>query len=74
MDFNAYDVTMKQLILDDPAAWLERFGIAPLGRIKELDSGITTLTASADKVFRVGGKKPYLMDRDVFADGTPIFG
>jgi predicted transposase YdaD len=50
------------LILDDPPGWMKRFGIAPLGRVKEIDSGITTLTASADKVFRVGGKKPYLIN------------
>ncbi len=62
MDFNDYDVTMKQLILDDPPGWMRRFGIAPRGRVKEVDSGITTLTASADKVFRVGGKKPYLIN------------
>jgi predicted transposase YdaD len=62
LDFNDYDVTMKQLILDDPPGWIRRFGIAPLGRVKEIDSGITTLTASADKVFRVGGNKPYLIN------------
>src|SRR5215469_4264811 len=62
VDFNPYDVTMKQLILDDPAAWLERFGIAPPGPAEEIDSGITTLTAAADKVFRVDAQEPYLLD------------
>ncbi len=62
MDFNDYDVAMKELILDDPPGWMKRYGIAPLGRVKEIDSGITTLTASADKVFRVGGRRPYLIN------------
>jgi predicted transposase YdaD len=62
LDFNEYDVTVKQLILDDPPGWMKRFQIAPLGRVTEVDSGITTLTAFADKVFRVGGRKPYLIN------------
>src|SRR6516165_10442677 len=62
MDFNPYDVTMKQLVLDDPVAWLERFGIGPAGPVTEIDSGITTLSASADKVFRVEGAEPFLLD------------
>src|SRR5690349_11115872 len=62
MDFNPYDVAMKELVLDDPPALLERFGITPPGQVEEIDSGITTLTASADKVFRVHAAEPYLVD------------
>jgi hypothetical protein len=62
LDFNPYDVTLKQLILDDPAAWLERFGIAPPGPFTEIDSGVTTLTAAVDKVYRVEAPEPFLLD------------
>ena len=32
MDFNRFDVSTKELVWDDPAAWLEGFGIGPGSR------------------------------------------
>ncbi|MGO9913594.1 MAG: hypothetical protein ACLQIB_02605 [Isosphaeraceae bacterium] len=61
MEFNRFDVSTKELIWDDPAAWLDRLGIGPPGRIDVIDSAITTLTAAADKVIRVQGEFPYLV-------------
>jgi hypothetical protein len=40
---------------------LERFGIGPPGPAEVIDSDITTLTAAADKVIKVGGPEPYLV-------------
>lgn len=62
MDFNRFDSSMKELIWDDPAAWLERMGIDPAGGVEVLDSDATTLTAASDKVIRVGGDRPFLVD------------
>ena len=62
MEFNRFDVSARELVWDDPAAWLERFAIGPRGPLEVIDSDITTLTASADKVLRVGGPDPYLVD------------
>ena len=62
MEFNRLDVSTKELVWDGPAAWLERFAIGPRGPVEVIDSDITTLTASADKVLRVGGPEPYLVD------------
>jgi hypothetical protein len=62
MEFNRFDVSAKELVWDDPAAWLERFAIGPRGPVEVIDSDITTLTASADKVLKVGGPDPYLVD------------
>ena len=62
MEFNRLDVSTKELVWDDPAAWLERYAIEPCGPVEVIDSDITTLTASADKVLRVGGPEPYLVD------------
>jgi len=62
VEFNRFDVSAKELVWDDPAAWLERFGIGPRGPVELIDSDITTLTASADKVIRVGGPAPYLVN------------
>ena len=50
MDHNRLDVSAKELVWDGPAAWVERFGIGPPGPVSVIDSEITTLTASADRV------------------------
>jgi len=62
MEFNRFDVSTKELVWDDPVAWLEGFGIGPRGPIEVIDSDITTLSAAADKVIRVGGAEPYLVN------------
>ncbi len=62
MNFNRFDISAKELVWDDPAAWLERFAIGPPGPVSVIDSDITTLTASADKVLKVNGPHPYLVD------------
>jgi predicted transposase YdaD len=62
VEFNPFDVTTKELIWDGPAAWLERFGIGPPGPVEVIDSDITVLTAAADKVIKVGGPEPYLVN------------
>ncbi len=65
MDFNRFDVSTKELIWDDPVAWLDRLGIGPPGPVEVVDSDITTLTAAGDKVIRVGGPAPYLVNIEV---------
>jgi hypothetical protein len=55
LDFNRFDVSTKELVWDDPVAWLQRLGIDPRGPVEVIDSDITALTAAADKVIRVGG-------------------
>jgi predicted transposase YdaD len=62
MEFNRFDVSAKELVWDDPAAWLERFAIGPRGPVEVIDSDITTLTAAADKVLKIGGSEPYLVN------------
>lgn len=65
MDFNRFDVSAKELVWDDPTAWLERLGIAPIGPVEVIDSDITALTASADKVLKIGGPDPYLVNLEL---------
>jgi predicted transposase YdaD len=62
MDHNRLDVSAKELVWDDPAAWVDRFGIGLPGPVSVIDSEITTLTASADKVLKVDADNPYLVD------------
>ncbi len=62
MEFNRFDVSAKELVWDDPAAWLARFGIGSPGPVEVIDSDITALTAAADKVLKIGGSGPYLVN------------
>jgi hypothetical protein len=62
MEFNRLDVATKELVWEDPAGWQARFTFGPPGPVEIIDSDITTLTASADKVLKVGGPEPYLID------------
>src|SRR5262245_25243138 len=62
MDFNRHDVSAKELVWEDPAACVERIAGDLPGPVTVIDSDITTLTASADKVLKVGGPHPYLID------------
>ncbi len=52
---------------DDPVAWLRRLGIDPQGPVEVVDSDITTLSAAADKVIRVGGPEPFLVNIELQA-------
>jgi hypothetical protein len=67
MDHNRLDVSAKELVWDGPAAWVERFGVGPPGPVSVIDSDITTLTASADKVLKVDGPIPYLLNLEPHA-------
>jgi hypothetical protein len=60
--FNPFDVSAKEMIWDDPAEWLEKFGLSHGEPVEVIDSDITTLSAAADKVIRVGGANPYLVN------------
>jgi predicted transposase YdaD len=62
VDFNPFDVATKELVWEDPAAWLGRLGIATAGLLEIIDSEITTLTAAADKVIKVPDPQPYLVN------------
>ncbi len=65
MEFNRFDVSAKELIWDDPVAWLDRLGVATVGSVTVVDSDITTLTAASDKVIRVEGPQSYLVNIEV---------
>ncbi len=65
MEFNRFDVSAKELIWDDPGAWLDRLGIGPPGPVEVIDSDITALTAAADKVIRVGAPEPYIVNLEL---------
>jgi hypothetical protein len=61
VNFNPYDVATKELVWEEPSCWLPRLRIDPTLPLDVIESGITTLTASADKVIRIGAPTPFLL-------------
>jgi predicted transposase YdaD len=62
VEHNRLDVATKELVWDEPANWLLRWGIDPAGPVEIVDSDATVLTTVADKVLRVGVDHPYLVN------------
>jgi hypothetical protein len=56
-----FDATTKDLLESDPVAWLAYLGLHPHGAVEVIDSDLSTITAEADKVFRVSEPEPYLV-------------
>lgn len=70
-ELNRFDVAAKELIWEDPEGWLDHLGIGPRRSIEVIEAEITTLTASADKVVRVDGPPPYLVNIELQASHDP---
>src|SRR5262245_10823957 len=47
--------------------WLDRYDVGPPGPVSVIESEITTLPAAADKVIRVGGPRPDLVNIELQA-------
>ena len=56
-----FDATTKDLLETDPVAWMAYLGLHPQGAVEVIDSDLSTVTAEADKVFRVVGPESYLV-------------
>ena len=62
MNHQPFDAAAKELIWEDPGAWLTRFEIGPRGSVQIIESEATTMAASADKVIKVMSDPPYLVN------------
>jgi predicted transposase YdaD len=56
-----YDAISKGLVEIDPASWPALAGHAG-GAVEVIDADISTVTGASDKVLRIRGKPPWLMD------------
>jgi predicted transposase YdaD len=64
-----FDATMRELFELEPAAWLEFLGI-PVpdpGLVQVIDSNLSTITADADKLVRLGGPDPLIVHTEVLS-------
>jgi predicted transposase YdaD len=56
-----FDATTKELLQRNPQAWLEFLLGRELGQVRVVDADLSTITSEADKVFQVGGRKPWMV-------------
>lgn len=56
-----YDSTTRDLLVAYPEPWLEFAGVRPDGPVRVVDANLSTVTAEADKVFRIEGPSPYVV-------------
>lgn len=56
-----FDATTKYLVERDPAAWLTYVGLRPSGPATIVESNVSTVVAEVDKVIRVEGLTPWLV-------------
>jgi hypothetical protein len=67
-----YDATLKVLLrhVDD---WLRQLGVEVRGTIEEIEAELSTVSADADKVFRINEIEAWLLHLEVQAgrDSSP---
>jgi predicted transposase YdaD len=64
-----FDATTKELLERHPREWLEFLLGCKLGKVRVVDADLSTITSEADKVFRVGGRKPWMVHVELVSSG-----
>ncbi len=56
-----FDAATKDLLERHPRAWITLLLGRDVGRVRVVDADLSTVTSEADKVFRIGGSKPWMV-------------
>ena len=64
-----FDATVKELLERHPRAWLEFLLGLKLRGVRVVDADLSTVTSEADKVIRVGGRKPWMVHVELVSSG-----
>jgi predicted transposase YdaD len=62
-----FDATLKDLVEGYPRDWLDHLGLSPAGPVALIDADLSTVTAGADKLVRVGDPEPWLLHLELQA-------
>ena len=62
-----FDATLKDLAESYPSDWLTQLELPATGPVALVDADVSTITAQADKVLRVGGPSPWLLHLELQA-------
>jgi predicted transposase YdaD len=66
-----YDATFKQLVEAHPSDWIALVGLPPGTEVAAVEAELSSITAAADKVIRVGGPAPYIAHLEFQAGPDP---
>src|SRR5438067_10758039 len=66
-----FDATTKYLLEANPGAWLRLLGLGPAARVEVINAELSTITAEADQVVRVGDAEPWLVHVEFQASADP---
>ncbi len=66
-----FDATLKDLAESYPSDWLTQLELPATGPLALVDADVSTVTAQADKVLRVGGPNPWLLHLELQASRDP---
>jgi predicted transposase YdaD len=66
-----FDATTKELLERNPRAWLEFLLSRDVGKVRVVNADLSTITSEADKVFRVEGRKPWMVHVELVSRRGP---
>ena len=66
-----YDATFKQLVEVHPLDWIALAGLPSSPDVAVVEAELSSITAAADKVIRVGGSAPYIAHLEFQAGPDP---
>lgn len=69
-----FDATLKHLLEAYPQDWVRLLGLQEAGPVQVLDADLATITAEADKVFRLGEPNPWLLHLELQSSYDPRLG
>ena len=69
-----FDATLKDLVEQYPRDWMTLLGIPRARPVEVIDADLSTVTALADKVLRVGGHRPSLLHLELQSGRDPRCG
>jgi predicted transposase YdaD len=67
-----FDASTRALIEGDPEGWLAWLGLAVNGPVRPIDSDLSTVLASVDKVIRVEAPSPWLAHVELQVSRDPV--
>jgi predicted transposase YdaD len=66
-----FDSATKALLEKHPREWLEFLLGRKLSKVQIVDADLSTITSEADKVFRVGGRQPWMVHVEFMSGRDP---
>ncbi|HEY3281598.1 MAG TPA: hypothetical protein VGN26_04940 [Armatimonadota bacterium] len=67
-----FDAALKEFVQSYPRDWLAQLGLPPDLPVSVTDADLSTVSAQADKVLRIGGAEPWMLHVELQAGRDPF--